>query len=538
MSVQAEKKMKGVLRKSSFLFPFFISIYPVLHHYSHNQSMVSLESAIMRIVFSLILAGILFVAARVVLRDWDSAAVAAGGIAFVLLSNFTLRMILIDLGVPAGETLRLFWQTGLHITGFAVVAALVCGVRKRKKVLEFLTVGSVILLLLPLWSITSQLLKRDEYRQSVSFLSGEDSTVKLEFEGDRLPDIYYIVLDGYARSDVLWDLYDYDNSKFIGQLKEYGFYVADSSRANYGQTTLSLLSTFSLRYLDRVAQTLGEETTDRKYLEELFLNLELWGYFRRLGYTIAAAESGYSFTELKTADTFIAAKGRWKNLRFGLFLDYTSYVFVSKIIQIIAGTVAHDDVENQRQHVLDILEETAGIGGNPEPVFVFSHIICPHPPFVFGKELPPRSFAPMHPFSDGSHFHRDDPAIREYYIRAYTSQLTALNDLVIQTVESLLDDDDPKIIVLAADHGPGAWLDWNDAGKTNHRERLSTLYAVYFDNGRYEQFYPSISHVNTFRIIFNTYFNGELKLLPDSSFYSTYWHPLKFSNVTNQLNAE
>ncbi len=39
-----------------------------------------------------------------------------------------------------------------------------------------------------------------------------------------LTDIYFIVLDGYGRSDVLKEFYEYDNSDFLRGLKEKGFY--------------------------------------------------------------------------------------------------------------------------------------------------------------------------------------------------------------------------------------------------------------------------------------------------------------------------
>src|SRR5688572_17659251 len=40
------------------------------------------------------------------------------------------------------------------------------------------------------------------------------------------PDIYYIILDAYTRSDVMKDDYGYDNSAFIDSLQDMGFYVA------------------------------------------------------------------------------------------------------------------------------------------------------------------------------------------------------------------------------------------------------------------------------------------------------------------------
>ena len=64
-----------------------------------------------------------------------------------------------------------------------------------------------------------------------------------------LPDIYYIILDGYARADVLDSVYGYDNSEFIFWLEQHGFQVARGSRSNYSQTYLSLASSLNMTYL-------------------------------------------------------------------------------------------------------------------------------------------------------------------------------------------------------------------------------------------------------------------------------------------------
>ena len=46
------------------------------------------------------------------------------------------------------------------------------------------------------------------------------------------PDIYFIVLDGYARADVLAKYYGFDNGPFIGGLRQRGFQVSEASRSN------------------------------------------------------------------------------------------------------------------------------------------------------------------------------------------------------------------------------------------------------------------------------------------------------------------
>ena len=50
---------------------------------------------------------------------------------------------------------------------------------------------------------------------------------------------------------------------------------------------------------------------------------------------------------------------------------------------------------------------------------------------------------------------------------------------------------------------------------------FSNLNAFYFPNKDYSRLYDSISPVNTFRVVLNTYFNAQLPLLKDSSIIVT-----------------
>ena len=63
------------------------------------------------------------------------------------------------------------------------------------------------------------------------------------------PDIYVILLDGYARADVLSEYYGFDNGPFIQGLERRGFQVGAASEANYTWTFLSLASTLNMDYL-------------------------------------------------------------------------------------------------------------------------------------------------------------------------------------------------------------------------------------------------------------------------------------------------
>jgi hypothetical protein len=67
---------------------------------------------------------------------------------------------------------------------------------------------------------------------------------------DPLPDIYYIILDGMGREDVLITYYQLDLTDFLSNLEQHGFYIADKSFSNYAWTELSLPSSLNFIYLE------------------------------------------------------------------------------------------------------------------------------------------------------------------------------------------------------------------------------------------------------------------------------------------------
>jgi hypothetical protein len=86
----------------------------------------------------------------------------------------------------------------------------------------------------------------------------------------------------------------------------------------------------------------------------------------------------------------------------------------------------------------------------------------------------------------------------------------------------------PPIIIIQGDHGPTV--------ASSPRARMSNLNA-YFLPGAKSAIYPTITPVNSFRVIFNTYFGQSLKLLDDVSLYSEYTDPFRFKNIPNSCAA-
>jgi hypothetical protein len=126
-----------------------------------------------------------------------------------------------------------------------------------------------------------------------------------------------------------------------------------------------------------------------------------------------------------------------------------------------------------------------------KPVFVYAHIISPHNPACFN--------------ANGliNFLWEDDP-------EATKSTYRYINDEVVATISAILDySEEEPIIILQSDHGNG-----------DYEYANLNLSAYYLPDGGDEWLYPTITPVNTFRVIFNHYFGYELPLLEDLSFYS------------------
>jgi phosphoglycerol transferase MdoB-like AlkP superfamily enzyme len=171
------------------------------------------------------------------------------------------------------------------------------------------------------------------------------------------------------------------------------------------------------------------------------------------------------------------------------------------------------------------------------PKFVYTHILAPHPPFTFDENGMLQSSDYNFITSDGSHYY-DKGGTVDKYLEGYVNNIKALNNLLKTLINRIKENSEqPSIIILQGDHGPGSGLDWESLENTNIRERFSILNAYYFYDQNYSSLYPQITPVNSFRVIYNQYFGTDYDLLADRSFYSIWDKPYKFTEVTDSLRV-
>lgn len=101
----------------------------------------------------------------------------------------------------------------------------------------------------------------------------------------------------------------------------------------------------------------------------------------------------------------------------------------------------------------------------------------------------------------------------------------------------------PPVIILQADEGPFPMniplpprQSWGTAETDSLREKFPILNAYYFPGKKDSDLYQSITPVNTFRILFNEYFNAGYKFLEDRNYiFENENNYYKFIDVTSRI---
>ncbi len=340
-----------------------------------------------------------------------------------------------------------------------------------------------------------------------------------------LPHIAYLLVDGYARADVLQDLYNFDNSAFLTALRAKGFFVQERAFANYCQTALAQASTLNLNYLQDVLSG-QEQSSDRVVLGDLIANNALIAILTAHGYRVHRYPSGYHLTDRFPGLRLLPASpgGQFS----ATFFDET---FLTTLVNALYRRRVNP-AEAHRHRVRATLEYLPLSLRSLDPVFVYAHIVCPHPPFLFRADGSPMPLQRSYTLSDGDHLTGAELS-PDAYVAGYVSQLQFLNAQLERLMDAMLCASvRPLVIVLQADHGPGSRLLWEDKERTDLRERLAIFSAFYFPDGDYSALDTVFSSVNTFRVILRQFLGLDIPLLPDRAYFSKWSLPYEFHEVS------
>jgi hypothetical protein len=289
------------------------------------------------------------------------------------------------------------------------------------------------------------------------------------------------------------------------------------------------------------------DSDNEKPIHELIKNSQAVSMLKSIGYRIIAFETGYPPTVIDNVDIlwdiemdpsggmYIDTGGLRINTFEEMLLRSSGAIilFDSTFIGERIGLLRLRDplYALHRQRVIYNITKLSDVPLLEGNYFVFSHVLSPHPPFVFGESgeqiTPDRNFA----LADGAGVYTP-----EEYLSGYRNQLKHLNSLLMGAINDIFDrSDGSAIIILQGDHGPGAFTDWYSYEKTNVRERSSILNAYYFPGIKETMFYPEISPVNSFRMLFNHYFGTNFETLADKSYFNIWNRPYDYIELPKEL---
>jgi hypothetical protein len=505
------------LTSSPWAHPLLFAAFPVLFLWSHNldqgvtplQGLSALAAAIS---FALVVLCLL----RFFLRDWSRSAVVASVIVVLFLTLGRVRAFMSS----GGALPDVFLMAELLIVSLVAVVA----VRKIRPSLALVRTLNLIGIVLIVMNIVPIVAAQESDTAGSRFPVVAEGLGPSPSSPER--DVYYLIFDCYAGAETLSNLYGFDNSGFYTWLSDHGFEVTEGALANYPQTSHSLASSLNMSYMDDFAREQGEGSSAWTPIRRTLQDSAIARTFKAMGYRYEHIGSWWYATAVDpTADD---------NYAYGVqteFLsEFVSTTAVPMIERLIGVAPSFDEEQWDRVHVqIRALRE---IASDPEPTFTFAHFLLPHTPYIFHAD---GSFVPSDP---------DRPVEG-----AYIDQLKYANKVIQQVVTELQGGPGPApIIVIQSDEGPnppavdqrGEVLksSWAQASDMELGRKLRILNAYYLPGDPTTKPYPTITPVNTFRVILNGYFGGSLPLLPDRTYvFTDYDHPYRFKDVTDRLRG-
>lgn len=506
--------MKSKLRD----FPWYailFAIYPVLTLLAHNIGEVEYAVAYRALLTSALISVFSLLILYLLLRDWKKAGILT--VLWLLAFFFYGHVFGYVKGLEFNGRIvgRHTYFMAVWLIFFLGIAWFTLRGSWHTTLIPILSTMSIVLVIFPIYQLASYQYS-DSKRMQVT-PPGISAPLQSTHTS---PDIYFIILDMYGRSDVLVEEFDFDDGLFLKQLQDLGFYVASCSQSNYHSTAYSLSATLNANYLHALSDQFTPENKDTTLMWNLIQNSAVEAALREQNYKVVAFETGYEWTEWEDADYFYALRSAKINNFEDLLLRNSFPAVFSERGYLDLYLLTAD----QRKHDLSlyILDELERVPLLPGPKFVFAHLTIPHPPFVVG---PDGEFEviPAH-YEDG-----EDYYIKDEYKIGYRNQLAFLNMRLPQVFGAILKrSEQPPVILLQGDHGPRF---------VDTEKQLDILNAYYFP-GPQPELYATMTPVNNFRIIFNQYFGASLPYLPDRSYVSNLESPYDFKEISNDCTVE
>jgi hypothetical protein len=502
------------------LYPFLFALVPILKYAANNPDQFGFRDLAFMVAMALGACGLVYALAAVAVGRRGSPALPPF-VAFLAVGWFYgyhwIGVKVAGAGAGADPPHIILVSAGLILS-----AALLWAVRRREALLQgagrfFSLMGA----LLVGWSISQM---GSWWLRGRNAIADSSLAVQLSrpVEGPAAApeprrDIYLIVLDEYANSQVLHERLGYDNRPFEDSLRALGFHVPDLVRSNYLHTLLSLPSMLNSAHLTGLERELGPTTMDPTLPNYLLEHNRVASYLEARGYRYVFFPSHWWHSTSGSAIADVEFQP-WSGF------DFMRSMTAGELQRTVRGaTILHyfdRDHWWEAEHGRRTFAGLAEVARGDAPVFVFAHVLKPHSPYVFDRECGtlPR-------------------AKEEDHAGPYLEQVECVNRMLLQTVRGILRASKvPPIILLQGDHGT------KFLGATGYaraelvppqaaRERVGTFGAYYLPDGGAEAFGDTVTVVNVLGNVLRHYFGARLPRAGDEQYISPAKSPYAFRRV-------
>jgi hypothetical protein len=371
----------------------------------------------------------------------------------------------------------------------------------RYLALVFITVTSIEIILLGITIYKGKTVQAITHRMESHVLDD------LKIDSSGKPDIYHILFDSYTNAPALNQFWGYDDDIYPF-LNSKGFFTVDSGFSNYTSTPYSITSIFNLQYLPGAEPYLYSNSSNFYLGQRAFNENALFRFLKKNRYKLSI----YSQLEnerMMLAMGFLSVLPPSNWLRNQTFerifmnpwmMDKLKSLFSNKKQQPSTIIKSMEDFTNYNKkaldHILSDCQSASKSGVNAGQIFSFTHILLPHDPYLLDENGNPVK----------------SPQPGGIDMKGYLGQIKYSNKLIKQITTCLLSDTTrKKIIIFQGDHG---YRHFDNAPSS---AQFGALNAIYFYNKNYTGLKKVLSHVNTYRVVINNFFNGHLVLLKDTT---------------------
>ena len=452
--------------RNFILFPFLLAFFPSWILILKNYDEIIFQDILISLAIIAISIIVWIVITKIIKNKNKAALITGVGVGFFFYFGYVQDALdgIMILNIPINKTSIL-----LIISIIIFVTSTIYFIKSRKSFESAVKIANVITITLIL-VVALQFVIPDAYAEK--------------------PNVYHIILDEYTDNEILMKKFNYDNGKFLEFLNKNGFYMTNKSFSTFGSTPDELNSILNMDYPIKKGWVSGNY--------EALKNNKVMSIFSDQNYSIIETNSMMRWKNFSDVDTKLCYDTNFINSEF---LDQ---VLGKSIIRYFLEHHHNDTRRDTIRCTFNELNELSSQSGGPK--YVFSHLYVPHAPFLFGPNG--EDVIPDHREISGLQ-NRENP-------QGYINQLIYATNQISIVIKNIVKNDPNAIIILQGDTGT---LTGTPDTSTKTMKQLyqshTILYAVRIpDVNNLDSMMP----VNTYRIIFNNYFNMDYEYLEQHNY--------------------